>query len=597
MSTFRIALAIAAGTVLVACGAGQTDFVTTGPSPAQRSPIEEPAAQVRAFVGATIIDGNGGEPIADGVVVVDGDRIIAVGPRADVEVPDGAAVVDLSGAWMTPGLVDPHIHFFSSGGLYTRPDVIDLRGVRSYERESELIQEAIGDTFRRYIASGVTAVVDVGGPFWNFDVRDRARTAPYAPRVAVAGPLVSTVARPQLDAGDPPIIRVDSPDAARALVRRQLEREPDLIKIWFILPESGDPQENLPIVTATIEEAHAAGVRVAVHATQLETARAAVTAGADILVHGVDDRDVDAEFLELLRSRNTIYTTTLVVIEGYADVLSSRVELTDVERALGSPAVIATWAELAHEPAIANAEGIAARVQRMRGLTPVAFRNLRAVHAAGITVAAGTDAGNIGTLHGPSLHRELELMAEAGLSASAILTAATRDAARVFAPEPEFGTIEPGKLADMLILDTDPLADVRNLRRIRQVVLGGRIINPGRLVPPNPEAVVQTQLDAFNARDIDAFLATYAPDVIVADFGTPESEVIAASREAMRPIYGSLFEQSPELRCTVVHRVVQGNFVIDNELVTGSRDRQPIRGVAVYEVEDGLIRRVWFLPQ
>ena len=105
----------------------------------------------------------------------------------------------------------------------------------------------------------VSAVVDVGGGYWNFEVRDRANGQIYAPRTAVAGPLVSTVSRPQMDIGDPPIIEVDSPEMARELVRKQLEYEPDLIKIWFIVPRDGDFTPNLPIIEATIDEAHDAG--------------------------------------------------------------------------------------------------------------------------------------------------------------------------------------------------------------------------------------------------------------------------------------------------------------------------------------------------
>jgi imidazolonepropionase-like amidohydrolase len=106
-----------------------------------------------------------------------------------------------------------------------------------------------------------------------------------------------------------------------------------------------------------------------------------------------------------------------------------------------------------------------------------------------VTIAAGTDAGNIGTLHGPSLHREFELMSEAGLTPMQILVAATRDAARVFSAKPEFGTVEPGMLADLVVLDADPLADVRNARRVRLVIKGGRVfehvaLRVARRVPP-----------------------------------------------------------------------------------------------------------------
>ena len=552
------------------------------------------AGKVAALVGATVFDGTGADPLEDAVVLIEGERIAAVGARPDVEIPPGAEIVDLTGRFIVPGLVDSHVHFFQSAGLYTRPDIIDLRHVRSYEDEVRGIRDRLDSTFRRTLASGVTAVVDMGGPFWNFEVRRRA--AGNAPRVAVAGPLISTVLREQLDLGDPPIIEVKNEAEARALVQRQLEQAPDLIKIWFIVAAAGDVEKNLPIVRATIEEAHAGGKRVAIHATQLEAARAAVGAGADILVHSVDDAPVDQAFLELLESRGTLYCPTLVVYEGYAEVLGLAPDLTGIEERLGDPEVIRSWSELAAVPTTPESEArTAARVERMRSRADLMAANLRAVFAAGVTVVAGTDAGNIGTLHGPALHRELELMARAGLSPREILLSATRDAARVFAAEPEFGTIEPGRLADLLVLDADPLTDILHLRLIHRVVKGGQILDPEELIPPQPATIVQRQVSAYNARDIDAFLALFADDAVLERF--PGQEEVASGQAEMRAVFERVFAASPALHCAILERVVTGRMVIDHEFVTGLREGPPVHAVAMYEVEGGLIRRVWFLPR
>ncbi len=554
-------------------------------------------AQTVALVGATVFDATGTAPMADAVVVLDGDRVAAVGPRDQVTIPDDAEVIDLTGRFVVPGLVDPHIHFFQSGGLYTRPDIVDLRSVRSYESEQAGIQARMDDTFRRYLASGVTAVVDVGGPMWNFDVRDRAQEAELAPRVAVAGPLISTVDRPQLDLGDPPIIRAESRRHAKKLVRAQLKRKPDLVKVWFILPESGDPAENLPIVKTVIKQAHRKKVRVAVHATQQRTALAAVKAGADILVHSIDDEPVDGAFIDAMKDNDVLLTTTLVVYEGYAEVLGRDVELLDIERELGDPAVIASWGELEMSAvaALVPDDTSAARVEKMRARRETTHANLRALMDAGAAVHPGTDAGNIGTLHGPSVHRELQLWIEAGMTPEQTLIGATREAARVFAAEPEFGTIEPGKLADLLVLDADPLADIANLQAIHRVVVGGRLLAPEEILPPGAEAVVQRQVEAYNARDIDAFLSFYSDDVVIER--APGGKVLYGSRESMREGYQALFDASPELHCHILQRTVSGDMVIDHEFVTGARGGDAIRAVAVYEVADGLIRRVIFLPR
>lgn len=430
------------------------------------------------ITGATLIDGTGAEAVADSVVVIRGDRIAAAGPRSRVGVPKGARVLDARGKWIIPGLVDAHVHFFQSGGLYTRPDVIDLRDRVPYEQELEEIRQRLPQIFRRYLCAGVTSVVDVGGPMWNFKVRDMATRTEAAPRVAVAGPLVSMYSPEALQTDDPAIIRVQNPEEARALVRHQVAEKPDLVKIWFIRLPDTKLEESLPLVEATIQEAHAHGVRVAVHATELETAKAAVRAGCDILVHGVDDEAVDHEFIQMVRDRGVIYTSSIVVFEGYDKVLGEKVSLTDIDVACGDPAVITTWAELAEVPEEKRPQR-PDWVDRAIATVPV---NLKRMQEAGGIVAVGTDAGNIGTLHGPAIHREFELMAEAGLTPMEILLAATRNAALVFSSDPEFGIIEPGKLADLVILDADPLADIRNARKITKVIKGGRVFDHASLV-------------------------------------------------------------------------------------------------------------------
>jgi len=437
-------------------------------------------AGATAFVGATVIDGTGGSPRANATVLVTGGRIEAVGGPGEVDIPPAVRVVDARGKWIVPGLVDAHVHFFQSGGLYTRPDIIDLRKTRPYADEVAWIKQRLPDTFARYLASGVTAVADFGGPFWNFQVRRLAGETLAAPRVAVAGPLIATYLPPELKTDDPPLIEVDSPGDARAVVRRELACQPDLIKIWFIPRAGQDLAAQAEWIRAAIEESHAAGVRVAVHATQLEIARAAVKAGADILAHSVDDSLVDDDFVALLKARKVVYVTTLAVNEGYREVLGQAVRLTDIERRLGDPQVVATFADLDRLPAWETPYW--ARWPLFWPSQKTQFANLKRLQQSGVAIAAGTDAGNIGTLHGPALHRELALMAEAGLSPQAILAAATRGGAQVMGRESELGTLEKGKLADLLLLDADPLADIANLRRIDRVVKGGVVLDPEKLV-------------------------------------------------------------------------------------------------------------------
>jgi imidazolonepropionase-like amidohydrolase len=433
-------------------------------------------AEGLAIVGATVVDG-AAAPIPDAVVLIDGDRIRAVGSRAQVALPKGITIVDGRGKWVAPGLIDAHVHFFQSGGAYTRPDVVDLRKLRPYEREIALLKDALPRTFARYLLCGVTSVVDVGGPFWNFEVRDAAGRTAAAPRVAVAGPLVSTVARPDLDIGDPPIVKVTSPDEARALVRRELERKPDLMKVWFVVRPGDDLAVGKALVAATVDEARKGGVRTAVHATELETARAAVEAGADVLVHSVFDKPVDDAFVDLLKRRGVIYIPTLFVRTGYALVLTGSFTPTAAERRWADPDVLATFEEVKSRPELTSRPRRAPDPESDR----VPLQNLKRLSDAGVTIAAGTDAGNIGTVHGPSIFRELRLMADAGLTPREVLASATAGGARVMDREKDLGVVAPGKFADLVILDRDPLVDVANLEAIHRVVKGGRVYTPEEL--------------------------------------------------------------------------------------------------------------------
>jgi imidazolonepropionase-like amidohydrolase len=544
-----------------------------------------------ALVGATVIDGSGGEPIADAVVVLRADRIEAVGPRASVRIPRGARVVDVSGRWITPGLIDAHVHFFQSGSLYTRPDGFDLRAVRPYLDDLNWSKDNLDTTFARYLASGVTTVVDAGGPLWNFDVRARSRTNARAPRVAIAGPLIATEPTPWVaplnESGDPPIISAQSVDEAREMTRGLLRRRPDLIKIWGI----GDGPEGAArvreITAAVAAIAHPAGVRVAVHATDLEIARAAVEGGADILVHSVDDARIDDAFIALLRERNVVYVSTIVVQEGYADALLGRPDLSPTERALGDPSIIASLYETPLEfRAYARGQADDARVAQAQA-------NVLLLQQAGVRVAAGTDAGNIGTLHGPALHRELQLLVAAGLTPMQAIVAATRDAAYVYAPSPDVGVLRVGARADLLVLRANPTADIANLARIEAVYARGVSYAPWTLIPQSPEAIVQRQLEAYNAHDIHSFVATYAEDAEI--FYLPNASTpVSAGADALRETYGEMFAQLPDLNCQVVDRLVEGNYVIDQEFCIFDDDEERAHATAIYQVENGRIRRVWF---
>jgi len=557
-------------------------FVLSPRADAQEEPSAVPAAGERqpvALVGGTLIHPERA-PQPDATILIDGGTIQAVGSSEQVDIPPEAQTVDVRGKYVVPGLIDGHIHFFQSGGLYTRPDVIDLQAVRSHADEMQRIRDRLPDTFRRYLRSGITSVVDAGGPMWNLDVRTQADTTARAPTVVTAGPLISSVSRPSLSEGDPPIKKITTPQAAREEVQQQVEAGVDLIKIWYIVPSGESPAAYRPVVDAAVEAADDAGRRVAVHATQLETARAAVEAGADVLVHSVFDAPVDEAFVRLLRDRDVLYVPTLMVRERYRETFAGELDLTAVEHRIAQKDVVGSLFDFYALPDSVVPAGIRQRLTRDVGVPSdtVAMQNLRRLHEAGVAVAAGTDAGNIGTPHGPALHREMELMREAGLSPRDILQTATVGGARLMGRD-DRGRIEAGSQADLIVVDADPLDDIDHLFTTHRIVKTGRVYRPNDLLPRTPREVVGQWMNAVNARDVDGALDAMADSVVVEDVLGVAS---ARGAEAVRDRLAGLFRSAPGLhveaeRWAVRDRTVQVDVVVTGHPEAPVRERQRLR--------------------
>jgi imidazolonepropionase-like amidohydrolase len=436
-----------------------------------------------ALVGATLVDGTGAPPVPNATVVVKDGRIACAGPRASCAVPAGVEVMDLRGLWIIPGLIDAHVHFAQTGWVDGRPDALDLRARYPYDSTVAHLAADPETFFRSYLCSGVTAVFDVGGYPWSWGLRQRAEQDLEAPHVAAAGPLLSTVDHWINLPDEKQILYVGTDSAARGAVRAHVARGTDAIKVWYIVRPGADTTQLKAVVHAAGDEAHRLGVRLIVHATGLWEAKDALRAGADVLVHGVGDKPVDDEFLELARPRHAIYTPTLTVFDGYRQVRERHFE-PHYPLSCVDPATLAKARSTDSVPPPTNVA--ADFVERQRAMIAQALAvgqaNLAAVFHAGITVAAGTDAGNPLTLHGPSLYWELQAMQGAGLTPLQVLVTATKNGALAMG-RTDIGTLAAGKLADLVVLGADPTADIGNVQAVRYVMRGGALTVPKLLAP------------------------------------------------------------------------------------------------------------------
>jgi imidazolonepropionase-like amidohydrolase len=324
------------------------------------------------------------------------------------------------------------------------------------------------------VCTGVTAVFDVGGYAWSYGLRERAESDAQAPHVAAAGPLLSTVDHWINLPDEKQIVYIGTDSAARAQVRANLARGADAIKVWYVVRPNADTAALKLVVRAAADETHRLGARLIVHATALWEAKDALRAGADLLVHGVMSEPVDNEFIELARQRNAIYTPTLTVGDGYRQVRVRHFEP-------HYPTACVDSTTLAHARATDTIPGGTPGVTDRR--LEIGIANLGVVFRAGIPIAMGTDAGNPLTLHGPSVYWEMESMQQSGMRPMDVIVASTRNGARAMGRQRDLGTIEPGKIADLIVLDADPAADIKNVQELRYVMRSGALTTP-RLVGP-----------------------------------------------------------------------------------------------------------------
>jgi imidazolonepropionase-like amidohydrolase len=433
------------------------------------------------IIGARVIDGTGA-PARVETVVLQGDRILAVSPNA--EIPPGARIVDATGQTLMPGLFDLHTHLNASA-----TDAVD----------------DLGKSLKAYLLCGVTSVND-----YSVYGEMLAPLRALESSGVLVGPRVKFAIRfgtpdghgAEFGWGDYFTQLVSTPAQAHAAMKKILPYKPDVIKAftdgWRYGRGDDLTSMNLATLSAIVEDAHSAGIKVFTHTVTLNGAKIAARAGVDVLAHGVGDAPVDDELSSLLKKSGTGYVSTLATYEP------------QTTHAL-SPRLVALLSPGDRQYALRAAEKDSSASPN----SPVMRRwhflqeNIRHLAAAGVPIGVGTDAGVSGTYHGWSTLHEMELLVASGLTPMQAITAGTATSARLVGESAERGTIEPGKIADILLVKGAPDRNIEDIEQTAAVFLAGRQIDLASLesaiqspqATPLPAHVIASKIDDAERED------------------------------------------------------------------------------------------------
>jgi imidazolonepropionase-like amidohydrolase len=444
--------------------------------------LAAPSEDITAFVGGTLIDGTGNKIIENSIILVEREYISAVGHASEIIVPEGANVVDVAGKWITPGLIDAHVHFMESGRIYTMPRYFDLTHIVPYSEEVAWIRERLPVSLQSFLCAGVTSAVSAGGPSIEYDARRMAAGLEAAPNIFVAhGPITSVPSDKVFlrFESDTPLRTAISRQEARARVREASDWGADLIKGLYFGGMFREAEKNYQeIQGAIIDEAKKHGFVVTMHVKELEAARNLVRLGAHSLQHTPIDAPVDYELIDLMVKKGTIIVPTLAVYRRLLlEIPTNSVQMIPIEHRCGDPDVKISWEE------VDMPDPPKRKFVEIQNQLKLARSNVQRLYRGGIPIATGSDAGVIGLLYGASLHYELQLLSEAGLSNADLIVAATLNSARVAGKDDLIGSVQSGKLADFLILSANPLEDIGNLQKIETVVKSGIAWRQEQLLP------------------------------------------------------------------------------------------------------------------
>ena len=423
-------------------------------------------AEVTVLENFTLIDGTGRAPVPASALVMDDGRISWVGPVAQLKIPAGARVVDDSGKYVMPGLIDNHVHI----GI-TKDQKEDINFYTRANVENDL---------KTYAAYGVTAVQVLGTDRdLIFDIRKEERAGrPAMARVFTAGQGIV------YKGGYGGIAGLNVPVATPADAIREVDEQAakgvDFIKLWM-----DDEHHMIPvkmpysISRAVIAEAHKHHLKAVAHVYYLADAKELVREGIDGFAHEVRDQPVDRELLDLMKTRHTWQmTATLSREAAYSYAVLPFLEDPFFTRGV-SPGTLKVLRSPAHEKAVVlgdtQAPGLPYKKKVFFDFDRILYQtltNFAAQVKAGVRYGAGTDSGPPLRFAGFNLHEELQLMVLAGLTPMQAIVAATKSNAE-WLGDKDIGTVAAGKWADLVVLDRNPVEDIRNTRTIDAVYVAG----------------------------------------------------------------------------------------------------------------------------
>ena len=414
-------------------------------------------SQPVAITNAMLLDGYEAEPAHRATVVFEQGLIVDAGPGHAIEIPADAAIIDAGGKTVMPGLIDAHVH-------------VDLIGHGDYDRYykflrgTERLHDVMPIAAKQMLRAGVTSAIDLGTPFQILDLRERIRAGEIpGPRLTVSGPWITRVYLEGLPAEYQ--LMIASPREAAARTRELIASGADVIKTWVGLTEED--------YRAVVREAHDAGLKVHAHLYHPDAMRAALNAGVDVLQHAGSARNppYDEELVSRIAHNNVPVVQTISHrIWVYPATVAFPERLYDPVHRDDMPADI--YAE------IIDSFDNFHRLPYFHDIgqeTRNARRSASQFIEAGAYMGVGTDAASPLNFHTEAMWYEMKALVESGMTPIQVISAATKTNAEILGRFHELGTIEPGKLADIIVIDGNPLADIDALGRVDIVIKDGAI--------------------------------------------------------------------------------------------------------------------------